>query len=361
MAYEKTTDIKALRRLAKAAASDRVIQVGDQIMSGVDGSFIMGDGSVITLVNGGVTEIGSVITITGDVETIDTTPTWSWTSSVSVLGYRHSYDNATWTPTAAETFTPDTPLALGPYTLYVQGEISSGVWSRSASLTINISEMVLPSESNIVAGYFMNDNAATTVVSAAFGSDGTSVANTADRTVAGKINTALSFNGSDDAIVCSAGDCPLGNAARSFEMWVNFDTVAAVQALVGYGAETALDYNGVMYDGSKLMFNTFGTSPIICDDILVTSTWYHVVFAYDGTNWSCYVNGSLKNYGTNADWGGALITTDVPLVIGNLPTTTTGYVLDGISDVVRIYDCALTFGNAVALYNSGAGIEDLTP
>jgi hypothetical protein len=360
MAYEKTTDIKALRRLAKAAASDRVIQVGDQIMSGVDGTFIMGDGSVVTLVSGVVTVIGSIITITGDIETIDTTPTWSWTAAVSVLGYRYSYDNATWTPTAAETFTPDTPLALGPYTLYVQGEISSGVWSRSASLTINISEIGLPSEANIVAGYFMNDNAATTVVSAAFGSDGTSVANTADRTVAGKVNTALSFNGTDDEIRCSAGDCPLANAARSIETWIYFDSVAGEQAILGYGDEVGLDYNGIYLTEAKFTFNNFSVPITLCDDEVVTSTWYHVIFTYDGTNWRSYVNGALKEYGTNADWGGELTTTDLPLVVGNLPITA-GYWLDGNVDILRVYDTALTLGNVVALYNSDAGIEDLTP
>ncbi len=76
---------------------------------------------------------------------------------------------------------------------------------------------------SLVAHYEMNDNAADTVVyDSIYGNNGTAQQNTEDITVSGKINEALSFNGTTDyVIVTDSADIDFGTGAFSFFMWIN--------------------------------------------------------------------------------------------------------------------------------------------
>jgi hypothetical protein len=241
------------------------------------------------------------------------------------------------------------------------------VWSLSATFTTVVSAVELPSEVNVVASYFMNDNAASTDVVAAFGTNGVATFDTEDNTVAGKINTALSFNGTTDNVIVATTAIPTGNAARSVEVWVkSAASITGELAVVSQGAlpdENYEKYFGLVAYDNALRAHFYTTDWNEIYDIVnpfTPGTWYHVVLTWNGTNWIGYANGALINTGV-VDGGVPIDTTSSRLVIGDGAWNTGSSPFPGTIDVVRWYDTALTLGNVIALYNGGAGIEDLTP
>jgi hypothetical protein len=82
-------------------------------------------------------------TVSGDASTSDTTPTWTWTIPSGAVAFRYQQDGegeGTWAVVGGgvASYTPASPLTLGPHTLYVQAGSSAGTWSASGSHTITI-------------------------------------------------------------------------------------------------------------------------------------------------------------------------------------------------------------------------------
>ncbi|MCX7656714.1 MAG: Ig-like domain-containing protein, partial [Treponemataceae bacterium] len=80
-------------------------------------------------------------------------PTWSWTSGGGGNGqYRYQLNSTTgnWTPTTATSYTPNSDLADGSYTLYVQERDAAGNWSASGSRTTVVD--ATPPNSPIISG-----------------------------------------------------------------------------------------------------------------------------------------------------------------------------------------------------------------
>ena len=82
--------------------------------------------------------------------TMDTTPSWSWTSGGNggSGAYRYELDNSDLTSGATETtstgYTPGSPISEGGHTLYVQEQDVAGNWSNSGSAAVTI-EITAPS------------------------------------------------------------------------------------------------------------------------------------------------------------------------------------------------------------------------
>lgn len=99
--------------------------------------------SVRDIVEAASTVIVSAPTVSGGVSTSDTTPTWTWTIPSGAVAFRYQLDSeaeATWTVVdgGVASYTPASPLALGPHTLYVQAGSAAGTWSASGSHLITI-------------------------------------------------------------------------------------------------------------------------------------------------------------------------------------------------------------------------------
>jgi len=76
--------------------------------------------------------------ITGDAFTNNTQPVWSWTSNSGIETYRFGWEVDNWFEelSGSTGYSPDSPLADGDYTLYVQELHSTGRWSAVGSHTI---------------------------------------------------------------------------------------------------------------------------------------------------------------------------------------------------------------------------------
>ena len=90
------------------------------------------------------------------------------------------------------------------------------------------------------------------------------------------------------------------------------------------------------------------TRPLISDSV------YHIVASYDGKNMLIYVNGKLESF-TNQT--GAIKTTSLPMLIGQMLPTDAQYNFKGVIDDVRIYNFALSPNVVATLYNQG--VSDL--
>ena len=215
--------------------------------------------------------------------------------------------------------------------------------------------------SSPVSQWKMNDNAATTVVIDSVGSNaGTSAQNTDQLDSTGKINGALSFNGSTDYISCGNTGLPTGSSARTICMWVNPDAITVANAaLFSYGTVAAYEAIGWNFAAStqKLQVGRYGgnASANSSTDVPL-GEWSHVAFTYDSGNIVYYLNGVADGTATIAD----VNTGSTYCEIGRC-WNSAAQQHDGLMDDVRIYDFALSASDISAVYNSGSGTEDENP
>ena len=211
----------------------------------------------------------------------------------------------------------------------------------------------------LVAHYKMNDNAATSTVEDATGNhDGTyldagGAINTNTGSVAGKINTALDFDGGDEWVWLPA----ISVLPRNFSIvcWFNADDITQNQRLYARGSggndisirlTGSQAYGIVGADGG-------GTVSGSVSSTLSSATWYHAVLTFDGLLLRLYIDGvkeaeDAANTYVDAD----AISAAMSSIAGS------SEFFEGPLDDVRIYDRALTEKEIKALYNHDAGTED---
>ncbi|MDQ6739398.1 MAG: putative Ig domain-containing protein, partial [Actinomycetota bacterium] len=167
------------------------------------------------------------------------------------------------------------------------------------------------------------------------------------------VNAANATSGQYVNVVTPIG-LPVGNAARTVEMWFNTATTLASSpnaALFQYGTATIEKSFGLVFTAAnpgKLMFNGSG------DDLLGTTTvtpnaWHHVAVTYDGATVKLYLDGALE--GTKAT---SVLNTTLDgngLSIGSRPGVS---VFNGKLDEVQIFNRALTQAEIQATYYAGA-------
>jgi hypothetical protein len=117
---------------------------------------------------------------------------------------------------------------------------------------------------------------------------------TSGQQVSGKIDGSLNFDGIDDGLNIASFTI---ETSFTYEAWINAAVVTGgngfrdILTNQNYNRWLGLGTNGGtsgvidFYDGTDTFFGT----------ALSTSTWYHVVATYDGTNLRVYRNGVLLN------------------------------------------------------------------
>lgn len=181
----------------------------------------------------------------------------------------------------------------------------------------------------------------------------------------GKINSAMSFDGTDDfAYASSTNLLNLIGSAYSISLWVKDDTPSSVLNSVyhrivsfangttniqlGLGNETSGGGDRIFYiqeagNGAVKQVTSGNAS----------SGWHHVTATSNGSgSWNIYLDGVLSNNGTT------MSSSSTPYV------TNTGYIYigqrgnggytNGLVDDVRIYNYALTSEQVKQIYNGGA-------
>jgi glucose/arabinose dehydrogenase len=189
-----------------------------------------------------------------------------------------------------------------------------------------------------VAAYSFDEGAGTTVADAS-GNGNTGTLAGATWTGSGKINGALSFNGTSSRVdVPNAASLQL-TTAMTLEAWVNPTTITSKWRDVIYKGKDNYFLEASSTNAGKpvgagiiggVSSKAFGTAP------LATNTWTHLATTYDGAALKLYVNGNLVR--TTAVTG-TLATSASPLQIGG--DSIFGQYFAGTIDEIRIYNAAL--------------------
>jgi Concanavalin A-like lectin/glucanases superfamily len=217
-----------------------------------------------------------------------------------------------------------------------------------------------PTTSGLVGWWKLDESSGTTAAdSSGTGNTGT-LNNSPTWISSGKINGALSFNGTSQYVgVPDAASLRLAGP-WTVSAWVNLNalppsshvaTISAKQASSGYN-NYELDVNNVNGCPSlswEVQFDSGGTTYRDCSAATInTGTWYHVAATWDGTTLSLYANGALGSTATPGHIPNS--TSGRPLSIGS--TAGSNY-LNGTLDDVRVYNRALSAAEVAGLYNNG--------
>jgi chitodextrinase len=231
----------------------------------------------------------------------------------------------------------------GPHTLTAIAKDTSGNPQTSTPVAVTVSNTQVGPPTLGLIGYWNFDEGQGTIAHDTSAGGHNAAVNGATWT-AGKINGALSFNGSTNNVV--TGNIALGSTF-SVSVWVN----PAVAPQKGYIRIAETRYNGGLYVGTnangtkyKLIVNTglgatasCGGAAYGCAEGGTIATGWHLVTAtYDGSTGKLYVDGAL----VGSDTFTPPPATNFPLYIGSYYAG--GYVWNGSADEVRFYNRALT-------------------
>ena len=258
--------------------------------------------------------------------------------------------NATWASSGSVTFTAG-QVAESTSIDFANGTITQVILTSTEESGSFLYE-VTANYVQPIAHYKLNDNLATTnVIDSAGSNDGTATFNTSDNSVTGKINNALTFNGSTDwvdtgALVLSKG---------TFSLWLkatNINDVNDGRFLVDE------DNNGLFFfqDGTNNVLRFFFRNAVASDifkniTLSDVTDWTLITVTFDSSGMNFYENGVLKDTLSNTNsW-----TLNVDhLQIGGRASRT----FDGTLDDVRIYNKVLSQAEISLIYNSGSGTEE---
>ncbi len=240
-----------------------------------------------------------------------------------------------------------------------------------------------PCWADAIAHYKMNDNAASTTVVDTTGNhngdfnDVTGDANTSAHSVAGKIGTALEFDGTDDYIVIvDHDDFSFGDGSNdssfSISAWIYIHDTSKFEVLSKRNTTTKEWRLGTGIPGlvNKMTFIVYDESDpsapddyILIDEIplLNTNQWYHLVVTYNGngstSGLDMYVDNSPEphGHGTGGSYG-AMNNTANNVNIGKAKSA---QLTDGFIDNIMLFDAVLSAHERQRLYNNGNGTEQL--
>jgi hypothetical protein len=157
---------------------------------------------------------------------------------------------------------------------------------------ISVSNTLIDLTSSCVAQWKMNDNTASTTVVDYMGySDGTAQQNTEDINAVGKINGALSFNGTSDYVNTNDYFKSIFQNSFSISFWCKPDDGQPdeiAQSLFGLSAEY-INYIFLQTNGKILfIYETTDPYPIMVESSIVFAngqeTWHHIVIVIEKIN-----------------------------------------------------------------------------
>ncbi|HOF44334.1 MAG TPA: right-handed parallel beta-helix repeat-containing protein, partial [Candidatus Pacearchaeota archaeon] len=164
----------------------------------------------------------------------------------------------------------------------------------------------------------------------------------------------LTFDGDDDYLVGDDTYLPYGDSNITLSLWINPAEVQHDKGVLGYGTYGSNNLFNVYLYNTSLGERLIGLltleneiENIFSNTKYVANEWQHIVFSYNGTHVSSYVNGDIK---------------DNPELVLNISNhgespfrigwAHIGYRFNGSLDEVMIFNRSLSESEILALYNS---------
>jgi len=215
---------------------------------------------------------------------------------------------------------------------------------------------------NLISHWLMNDNLATTnVLDNKGGNDGTAQQNTEDLHTTGKINGALTSNGSTDKINCGNGILTSNNQDFSVLFWA-YRNGNAYEGLVSKDPDGGTNRNWFLASNTNYsikirVYETDGGSleSVSADDTFPVSTWTQIGLIVDYTNTKLYLVLNGVKVDITGAWDGTSKNEAIDFIIGWFYSNDYGF--DGSIDDVRIYDKSLSLAEVEELYSAGKIVD----
>ncbi len=171
----------------------------------------------------------------------------------------------------------------------------------------------------------------------------------------GKRNSGLGFDSTDDAVSFGADSRLYLTTGGSIAAWIKPNSTGenSFGRIIDKSSDTSGTggYGFQMDSGSYQFYGEIAGSTCISNPNAITmSTWNHVVWTFDGTNWKLYSNGILNKTCVNANLPP---NTSLGVTIGNRQGAT-DRTFDGLIDDVRIYNYPLTDAQVKSVMNDAA-------
>ncbi len=252
-----------------------------------------------------------------------------------------------------EPFPNGSRINLGAYGNTIEASKSSGAPVPTPTPTLtptptpSITPTPTPSPQGGLVGYWKFDETSGTTANDSSGNSNNGTINGATRTT-GKVNNALSFDGSNDNVDAGNQDSLKNiSSAITIEMWFNF-TLNAYEGLFWHGGKTFLMLRPS--NGDSYVYLTGVANHNWTAAPYNLNQWYHYVVTYDsagGTdNTKIYRDGQIIKTFTDT---GTLAQATGNLFIGYAGS----YFMNGFIDEVRVYNRALSASEVLAGYNAG--------
>jgi len=245
----------------------------------------------------------------------------------------------TWTPSSGQ---------AGIYQVTFVASDGQDTDSETITITVNPEDPGDISD-GLVGHWKMNDDAANTTVadSSGYGNDGTAQQNTSVLSTTGKIDSALTFNGSGDYVNCG-NDSSLDLTDNfTIAAWIKPTSFARLGGIVGkyhtYPANSYWLRLGSVYPYNKVSFG--GKTILNSSSTLNANQWYFIVAMSDSGIGKIYINGNL-----NASSAVSISSSSDPVCIGADYLGATRY-FNGVIDNVMIFNKVLSQAEIDTLYN----------
>jgi len=192
------------------------------------------------------------------------------------------------------------------------------------------------------------------------GTGNSMVNNGATTGVAGLIDEAFSFDGSNDYMALSKPVDPTATANMTISLWIKTSNDCSAQEcyLVTNDLASSPDFGIVIADtglggANKVLFgsNNLGSN-VMSSSTVNDNNWHHIVATKNLANGSLWVDGVYQGSFTNA----ASWTTGMNWEMGAFRQLA-GYYYTGLIDAYGVWDRTLTETEITDLYQSSAGLE----
>jgi hypothetical protein len=319
--------------------------------SAADASSCAGGSTLnFSLSNGGAKSVARGASITNTVTaTLVSGTAQSTAFSVAGLpsGVTASFAASSCSPTCSTTLTLNASAlaTVGISTLTVTA--AGGGISRTTSfgLTVNAPP---PAGSGPIAHWRLDENTGTTAADAAGGDNNGTLTN-GPLWTAGRIGSALSFDGINDSVTVADSPSLDLTGALTLSAWVN-----PAITTTSYKTVMIKNYTYFLYASARgcgnggILAGLSGTpARVVCDTTpLAVNTWTHLAVTYDGATVRLYRNGVLKS--SAAVTGGPAVTAGT-LQLG---ASQYGEHFKGKLDEARVYNRALSAAEVLALVNA---------
>ena len=170
----------------------------------------------------------------------------------------------------------------------------------------------------------------------------------------GKTLSAMQFDGTNDIISIGAvsgfPEIPIGGDPVTVSAWVNFDLNDTEEIVFSWGSGgtgTEISFGRMHAGGTENALGLHrggGRLNLSANNVLMKSTWYHIVMTFDGSDFIGFIDGVEQSTATFAsDVSGGNV------YLGRRASTGSLF-MDGKIQDVRVYNRVLTHGEINKLF-----------